>query len=231
MQHQKILATDLDGTLIPLDDTPDNLKDLAILKRSLHEHHVSLAFVSGRHLASIQDASKAHDLPRPDWIIADVGTSIYEPDDGGWRLRAAYRDRLETLTHPFDRTGVEATLQSFDIPRLQENVKQGTFKISYYIDANEMESVVTRIRERLRTEGIPYDVVESVDPFKGDGLIDVLPHGVTKAFAVECLAKSSGVAPQTSRLPATRATTRRCSCPDARRSSSPTRLLHFGRKC
>ena len=73
-----ILASDLDGTLIPLDGRPENRRALQRLVTARLQDRFTLVFVTGRHKASICEVICEHHLPLPDWVISDVGTTIYE---------------------------------------------------------------------------------------------------------------------------------------------------------
>lgn len=78
--HQRsprVLATDLDGTLIPLNGQLQQVQDLRTIEAHLARSAMLLMFVTGRHFASILSAIESAQLPRPDWIIGDVGTSLY----------------------------------------------------------------------------------------------------------------------------------------------------------
>ena len=72
--------------------------------------------------------------------------------------------------------------------RLQEPEKQGEFKISFYVDANELSDIGQECQRQLDISNAPYGIISSVDPFNGDGLIDFLPSGVDKASAARWLA-------------------------------------------
>ncbi len=85
-----------------------------------------------------------------------------------------------------------------DLPglRLQEPEKQGPYKLSYYVDQSRLDEHEAAIRDRLEQLAAPYSIIASVDPFNGDGLIDLLPTGVSKAFALQWLADHRGIARQ-----------------------------------
>ena len=91
---KKILATDLDGTLIPLPGNQANAADLAELTRLIPNRCVTLVFVTGRHLESVEAAIIEHGLPIPDWIICNVGTSLFQKSDQGWLAVADYQARF-----------------------------------------------------------------------------------------------------------------------------------------
>jgi maltooligosyltrehalose trehalohydrolase len=179
------LATDLDGTLIPLEGNEQNRSDLEKLKQQLDDHGAMLAFVTGRHLEIVAEAIDQHQLPQPDWIICDVGTSIYRRSPEGWAQETAYREHLDGLITllPIDHLRRELA----DVPglALQEEAKQGAFKLSYYVAEPDLEDAVTRIESVLDQCNAPWSIISSVDPFTRDGLIDLLPRGVSKAYAVE----------------------------------------------
>jgi alpha-amylase len=183
-RFQNVLATDLDGTLIPLDGNQQNQRDLQILAEQLQRAGIPLAFVSGRHLASVQQAIAEHRLPPPAWIVCDVGTTIYQHIDGRVTEVAAYREHLAALTTALGLDALRDSLADLDGLRLQEAEKQGRFKLSYYTQREQVQTLAAQIAERLRRREAPYSIVHSVDPFNGDGLIDLLPIGVSKAYAL-----------------------------------------------
>ncbi len=77
------------------------------------------------------------------------------------------------------------SLSDLNALRLQEEEKQGPFKLSFYADANILEELTAEIERRLAAHNAPYSLIASVDPFNGDGLIDLLPQGVSKAYALD----------------------------------------------
>lgn len=205
----QVLATDLDGTLIPLEDNAANRRDLRTLSSVLTGNGLELVFVTGRHLALVMDAVVRHRLPVPQWIICDVGTSIFhraeqlEPGAAeGWGVH-----RLEQLFQPVDEyqqhqaemvhgySYLQLEQQLHDAPglRKQEAEKQGPFKLSYYCEAAELKVTCRRIQQVLDARQAPYSLIGSVDPFTGDGLIDLLPSGVSKAHALAWWAEFQGM--------------------------------------
>ncbi|MCC5834496.1 MAG: HAD-IIB family hydrolase [Opitutales bacterium] len=188
-----LLASDLDGTLIPLKGNDSAKKALQQLDALLEAGSIPLVYVTGRHFDSVCQVMKAESLPRPEWIISDVGSSAYEWSGSGYRLSEAYRDCLGAMTGNVPASKLVPYFESIPGLRLQEDAKQGAFKLSYYTDAEESETLGSVIASRLRTEDLPYHCVVSVDPFNGDGLIDLLPLGVSKAFALEWLARKLGL--------------------------------------
>ncbi|QEG43850.1 HAD-IIB family hydrolase [Roseimaritima ulvae] len=181
-----VLATDLDGTLIPLDDNPQHRRDLSVLQTELQQRKASLVFVTGRHFESVQQAITQYQLPLPQWIICDVGTSLFarQPNDD-FAPVTAYAQHLQQRIEGTTVERLQQHLAAIDGMRLQESEKQGPFKLSYYADAAGLDGIVEQIEARLQTTAAPYRVIASVDPFNNDGLIDLLPRGVSKAHALE----------------------------------------------
>lgn len=180
-----VLATDLDGTLIPLAEHPQTQIDLADLGQLIRENSVTLTFVTGRHLASVQQVRKECALPSPDWIICDVGTTIFRLDEADEPVLVTdYRDHLAEKIAAFPIPQWRDRLKDLKALRLQEEEKQGPFKLSYYTEANGLPELVNELERRLADSDAPYSLIHSIDPFNGDGLVDFLPKGVSKDYAL-----------------------------------------------
>jgi len=191
---QQVLATDLDGTLIPLSGNSKNREDLQTLAKRLREHEITLTFVTGRHLESVQQAMTKHYLPAPDWIICDVGTTIYQHVKGD-QLRevASYCSHLESIIASCPIAELQELLSDVAELTLQESEKQGRFKLSYYTQQSEIEQAVRAIQKRLDRTSAPYSLIHSIDPFTHDGLIDLLPKQVSKAYALHWWVEHAGL--------------------------------------
>lgn len=190
---QQILATDLDGTLIPLAGNEQNQSDLETLTDQLGEHGVTLIYITGRHFASASEAIGQFGLPQPDWLICDVGTSIFLRQDSGTFIPVEdYLNHQDRIIAALPMDGLRRQLQDLSGLRLQEPEKQGRFKLSFYADAAQLHEVVVRIQQKLDETAAPYSIIHSVDPFNGDGLIDLLPTEVSKAHALAWWADHAG---------------------------------------
>lgn len=190
-----VLVTDLDGTLIPLKGHHGNREDLSRLRDLLKKQQASLVYATGRHFASVVEAIQAEALPYADWILCDVGTTAYQLDERRtYQLALSYRDHLTERVTAMDRRSVQELLSDITGIRVQEPEKLSQFKLSYYADANSLPRIVEAIQKQLQADSAPWSVVASIDPFNGDGLVDVLPAGVTKAYAVDWWVSQSRVA-------------------------------------
>ena len=194
--HNFLLASDLDGTLIPLDKTPENVEALQTLKSLRTSQPMRLIFVTGRHLESVAEAVQTFRLPMPDWIICDVGTSIYTVHGDTFQSLQPYHQHLNTVTQGLDRAVIEQQLQSIDGLELQDASHQRDFKVSYYCPVNQLEQTVQAVVNVLAETHLPYNCLGSVDPFANRGLVDVLPARVDKAYALQWLADFAEFAPE-----------------------------------
>jgi len=180
----QVLATDLDGTLIPNDET--HHAALQALDQLFSKTDRTLVFVTGRDFDLAQQAIEDHKLPSPEWIICDVGSSIFQRNAAGLFLPIEdYRQHLGTLCQDFTVAKLRQQLEKWPGLRLQEESKQGEFKLSFYSQAEEVERIEPELVHWLNTNNAPWSIISSIDPFTNDGLIDFLPRDVSKAFALE----------------------------------------------
>ena len=196
-QHtsRPLLATDLDGTLIPLENHPRNQEDLKLLSQELAKRQVELVFVTGRHLESVESAIAQYDLPVPNWIISDVGTSIYQRSAETYQLNLPYSDHLAELCQALSLEELKRNFHDTPSLRLQEEEKQGAYKLSYYVDQSELTKATKLVSRKLDQLQAPWSLIDSVDPFNGDGLLDLLPQNVSKAYALRWWANHVGGSP------------------------------------
>ncbi len=191
----KVLATDLDGTLIPLAGNEQNEHDLRQLKLELAAADMRLTYATGRHLASVKQAIEQYQLPVPDWIICDVGTSLYRClPSGVFQPSQRYADHLRQIVGDCCVTELAKRLAPIASLRLQEAEKQGRFKLSFYCDAEQLSASVGEIEQTAGQQQLPYSVIASLDPFEQVGLIDLLPKHVSKAYALQWWSQSQSLA-------------------------------------
>jgi len=177
-----VLATDLDGTLIPLEGELPNQEDLRILTKAFERPDRTLVFATGRPFDSVMEAISQIPLPKPDWIICDVGSRIMHHEDGEWKEMAAYDKHLNEITAGVSRVDVEAALHDIDGLTLQIPEHQTEVKISYECESADLEVILEDVAARIRE--LPYTCMGSIDPFQDCGLIDVMPGRVSKAYAL-----------------------------------------------
>lgn len=190
-----ILATDLDGTLIPLPENHQNIADLQALSTLREAQNFGLIFATGRHFESVINVIESDGLPTPDWIICDVGSSIYHRTQNGFEPYQPYIEHLNQTTGAIDRQQIETLLADIEGLELQAPEHQQAFKISYQSSSETVETLVDHINETLAANQLPFDCMGSIDPFLNCGLLDVLPKDVTKAYALIWLSTHANFKP------------------------------------
>jgi HAD superfamily hydrolase (TIGR01484 family) len=190
-----VLATDLDGTLIPLPDNNENKSDLRRIAALLAAGPHKLIFATGRHFESVLEAIEHYHLPEPEWIISDVGSAIYQRREGAFHLYERYETHLRQLTEGTNRNAVEVLLSPIEAITPQDAVHQQRFKISYECTPEQVDPTVAEINKIISSARQPYAAMGSVDPLLGIGLIDVLPLSVNKAYALLWLSTHADFSP------------------------------------
>ncbi|HEX6937930.1 MAG TPA: HAD family hydrolase [Longimicrobiales bacterium] len=159
-----ILATDLDGTFAGGTE-----RDRRRLQRTLAERaDALLIYVTGRSVAATRELMAEAGLPRPDVLIADVGTTVvggldFAPVEAIEREIEARWPGADVVRERLNGLDIVAE-QELDVPR----------RVSYWLAGDaDMEDALARVRERL--DGLAVDVIGSAGTY-----VDVLPGGVNK---------------------------------------------------
>jgi len=183
-----LLCTDMDRTLLPNGFQPESPQARELFHRLVSREEVTLAYVTGRHRALVEDAIDEYRLPVPDFVVGDVGTTIYEVHRNSWQPRQDWQSEIERDWAGHDHAHLAAMFNAIDNLELQEAEKQNDFKLSYYVPLDsDFTSMMGRMQDLLRAEGIQASLVWSIDEPRGTGLLDVLPASATKLHAVEFL--------------------------------------------
>jgi HAD superfamily hydrolase (TIGR01484 family) len=190
-----LLATDMDGTVIPTEPTRARLEETRAFAATVESRReIAIAYITGRHLALACEGIATYGLPRPDHLVCDVGTSVYRRSDSGFALDSAYRELMIEAFGGATGDSIRREVGDVDGLQLQEPPKQSEFKVSYYFPAGERgEEVVERVRRRAMVSGTRVAIVTSHEPGTGRGLLDILPQGVAKDFAVRYLQRLIGL--------------------------------------
>jgi sucrose-6F-phosphate phosphohydrolase len=198
MTSMKLLASDMDGTLIPLSEHQDYRRDIEEFNSEVAAgRNLHLAYITGRHLELGLAGVEQHHLPMPDIFICDVGTSVYFLKEGQWQLDENYRQKLKQSWQGADGSSIIKLLSA--IPQLspQEDEKQGEFKSSFYLPAEAKASEVRdHIRALFRIKNIQANLIFSLDSLKETGLLDILPPMAAKDAALHHLAGHFSIARQ-----------------------------------
>ena len=194
MTVRLLICTDLDRTLIPngpQSESPNARQHFATL---CARPEVTLAYVSGRHRALIEQAITYYRLPQPDFVIGDVGTTIYVVgSDNRWARQQTWETEIAKDWAGRSHADIKSLLSALPALRVQETAKQNAFKLSYYVPLQTDHQALSRlIEKRLEDNGIASRLIWSIDEPAGIGLLDVLPARASKYHAIEALMQSNG---------------------------------------
>jgi HAD superfamily hydrolase (TIGR01484 family) len=190
---RSLLASDLDGTLIPLERDAKRLREVGDLIAAFEgAESLDLAYVTGRHLSLGLEGIAEVGLPLPRWFVCDVGTSVYQRTNGAFEVDEKYRSRMRDAFGGMSGSEVRAAIGQIDGLKVQEEERQAEFKASYYTEGRA-ERWFPLIESRLVAADVETNLVASHDPVSDRGLLDVLPAGIAKDCAVRYLHDASGV--------------------------------------
>ena len=188
-----LLCTDLDRTLIPNGIQPESPAAKVLFKRLVDREESTLAYVTGRHRALVEQAISDFDLPQPDFVIADVGTSIYHVGEEGWRQLNEWDRQIAPDWHGFTHDEVYKLLKVYPDLIQQEKEKQNRYKLSFYIPIEtDAQELIAEMDIRLKHAGIRANLIWSIDEAAGLGLLDVLPASANKLHAIRFLMNEYG---------------------------------------
>lgn len=188
-----LLCTDLDRTLIANGAQPASEGALALFRQLVHRDDVTLVYVSGRHLALIEQAMFDFDLPEPAFVIADVGSTIYQVSPAGWQKNEAWCAQIAPDWHGLTHNDLCRLLAIFPALQLQPREKQNRHKLSYHVAPEEDSTkLMGEMDACLKGAHIRANLIWSMDEPAGLGLLDVLPASANKLHAIRFLMQQQG---------------------------------------
>ncbi len=189
MDIKKLRASDMDGTVVPLDQKPERQNEIQEFNELISDHpQLALAYVTGRHLELGLEGVAKHNLPTPHIFVCDVGTTIYFRTNDIWEKDLEYRGKLKNSWHDLNGRDIAALLTDIQDLEPQEDERQKEFKQSYYLPLTvNREHIVRLIKDRLLEKDIAVNVIYSIDTLKHVGLVDVLPVIAAKDYALRYL--------------------------------------------
>lgn len=153
-----------------------------------------LAYVTGRHLALALDGIAGAGLPWPGVLSCDVGTRLWvRTPDGGYAADPDFDAEMRRALGGVRLADVAEQLRHIACLRRQPAEQQGEFKLSYDVPAAQPAEAPDLVRAALAREGLTLQVVDSLDPVTGDGLLDVLPAGAGKHRTLAFLERRFGL--------------------------------------
>jgi len=169
-----VLATDLDGTF--LGGSASDRRDL--YARLNERDDALLIFVTGRDIDFIAELIEEPGMPRPHYVVGDIGTSIYD----GRTLQP-----LAELEAPISATWNNATSRVVELLEDEAGLTlQNTpfrHRVSYDYDPAALSpDTVSKV------EAAGFDCLLSADRF-----LDVLPKGISKGPTLVRLVEALGL--------------------------------------
>ena len=194
MTEPLLICTDLDRTLIPNGPQAESNGARKRFAALVARPEITLAYVSGRHRALIEDAIVTYRLPTPDFVIGDVGTTVYRVgQELAWAHLDAWEEQIARDWAGHTHEELRAALRDVPHLRLQERSKQNRLKLSFYLPMYaEIDELAAAVRVRLEPLGVKSRLVWSVDDIADIGLLDVLPASASKLHAIEALMRDQG---------------------------------------
>ena len=188
-----LICTDLDRTLLPNGKQPESPGARAAFRRLVLRPEITLAYVSGRHRSLVEDAIREYELPLPDWVIGDVGTTIYQVHAEEWLHWSEWEQEVSVDWRGLTANNLRPLFTDLESLHLQEESKQNRYKLSYSGPLHtDLRALQRELSRRLNMASMAACLIYSVDEASSTGLLDVLPALATKLHAVEFLMQHQG---------------------------------------
>lgn len=178
--YERVLVTDIDGTLIGGDELPDGddggLRELIDRLDNVGER-IGFGIATGRNRKDALNVLEEYGIPMPDILVCSVGTEIYYGQslvmDKRWQQHIDYW---------WDPDGIRKALNGVKGITLQEAENQMPYKLCFYYDP-EVGPDKNGIVRILRQNGIRARVILSHGMF-----LDIVPIRGTDGMAIRSLA-------------------------------------------
>lgn len=170
-----VLATDLDGTFLGgTDEARTGLYKWIENNRAI----VGLIFVTGRDPGFIRNLTRKGDVPRPDYVVGDVGTTIASVGDD--HMLSPIEELEAEIVEAWGNAGgrVQAALHAKPGLKLQSSGFR--YRLSYDMDPETFDESVLDIVAEMGLDALVsdnrfFDVLPK-DVSKGPSLLRLLAH-------------------------------------------------------
>jgi len=202
MINKLLLCTDLDRTLIPNGAQPESSNARNQFRKLVNHSDITLVYVTGRDKALVQKAITYYNLPVPDYVISDVGATIYNLDNSEasnnksdqpqWQIWQDWQSCFAIDWKGKTNTDIAELFSDITELRKQEVSKQKLYKLSYYVPLYiDYRTLMDNMYKRLLSAEVDAELIWSIDEPLGIGLLDVMPKHATKRNAIEFLMKKN----------------------------------------
>jgi sucrose-6-phosphatase len=193
MKPNLFICTDLDRTLIPNGKQIESPLARPLFAQLIARQEITLAYVTGRNRNLVQEAIRDYQLPNPNWVIGDVGSTIYQIKGDDWQQWHCWEQEIARDWQGLSAYDLSPLFQDLSVLTLQESHKQNRYKLSYYLPLQtDIHALQQQMIARLEQKNLTASLIYSVDEAAAIGLLDVLPLCATKLHAVEFLMRELG---------------------------------------
>lgn len=183
-----LLCTDLDRTLLPNGTQPESTSARKRFFQLTKRNEVTLVYVTGRDKQLVQKAIKNYQIPQPDFVIADVGSTIYKIEGTQWNHITKWDLEISSDWNGKSNKELKESLKDIKDIRIQEHSKQKPHKLSYYVPLYaDHITLMKEIKSYFDHEAVKANLIWSVDEAANIGLLDILPLSANKKHAIEFL--------------------------------------------
>ena len=183
----KILATDLDRTLLPNGSWPVDKNAIALFNEWTAKQGILVVYVTGRNLRLTEEAINEYGVRYPDILCGDVGTTIRHYENGEWSMDQGWVNHVHAMSPRWNNHAIRESLVNVTGIQEQQAEHLNEFKQSYYVDHQKRDAIMVEVEALV---GGKFDevLIYSYDSNNGNGLLDVLPVSATKQTSLEYVA-------------------------------------------
>lgn len=196
MSNPLLICTDLDRTLLPNGAQPESPGVRAHFHRLAQDPNTIIVYATGRDKTLVDEAIAQYQLPLPDYLIADVGSSIYSRDGEQWVQWQGWRERLRQDWDGYSREQMSRLFPLSEQVTAQDEFHQGEFKLSFMIEPVEaLEGVLAEYEQIIQDNELRCHCIASENEYDNHGLIDILPTQANKLYALEYVIEQMALDP------------------------------------